>query len=243
MAYDRSIRMYDESHAPEELDRIVSGKTVNKGKFLSEAHGESYLVQMREIRKLKDVASVLEVGPGEAFCAGNLRGLGYEYHTLDFESAHQPTYQADFKTLDPRTLGRLYDMTCAFQVLEHFPYEDFANRLRTLAAIARKYVFLSLPYSCRGWGFQVNVHEGQNENSVKRFHFYRPSGLPNRKYRPEYMEEFPWAVHYWEIGREGFPLERILGDVEAAGLRVLDQFHAPNPYHYFILCRKRDSAR
>ena len=85
MPYDRTIKLFDEPHAPIVLDQMVSKKTINKGKFLSPAHSESYLLQMQTISNLKDVNSILEVGPGEGFVARNLRDVGYEYDTLDFE--------------------------------------------------------------------------------------------------------------------------------------------------------------
>ena len=51
MSYDRSIKMFDEPHAPVVLDELVGKKTINKGKFLSKAHSESYLYQMQMVVK------------------------------------------------------------------------------------------------------------------------------------------------------------------------------------------------
>jgi len=47
MSYDRSIKIFDEAHAPVLLDKMVNEKDINKGKFLSKAHAESYLCQMQ----------------------------------------------------------------------------------------------------------------------------------------------------------------------------------------------------
>jgi 2-polyprenyl-3-methyl-5-hydroxy-6-metoxy-1,4-benzoquinol methylase len=149
MVYDRSLKMFDEPHAPEVLEQVMRDKSINKGKFLSKEHSESYLLQMQTIKRL-EVKSVLEIGPGEGFCANNLRTLGYEYDTLDFEDAHAPTIKADFATFDAASIPQRYDITCAFQVLEHFPYEHFKKHVNTLAELSSKYVFISLPYSCRG---------------------------------------------------------------------------------------------
>jgi len=239
MPYDRSIKMYDEPHAPIALEKIASGKTINKGKFLSPAHADSYLLQMQTIKALKGVESILEIGPGEGYAARNLRDVGYRYDTLDFEDAHQPTIKADFRSLDPGTIEQRYDLSCAFQVLEHFPYVDFTRLLRTMAALSRRYVFISLPYSCKGFSFKLNLQNGQQKRRVKQLDFYVPTNLPNRKYREEYMREFPWAVHFWEIGRKGFSLKKVLGDIESCGLNVERRFHSPNSFHYFILCTKR----
>lgn len=174
MSYDRSIKMFDEPHAPVVLDKVVKDKTINKGKFLSKEHSESYLCQMQTIRSLKDVKSILEVGPGEGFSVRNLRELGYEYHTLDFEDAHEPTIKADFQSFDPITITQRYDLTCAFQVLEHFPYHEFTKHIKTLCELSNKYVFISLPYSCRGFSIKLNLQNGQNTRIVKRFNFLFP---------------------------------------------------------------------
>lgn len=239
MSYDRSVKMFDEPHAPVEIDKMVNEKTINKGKFFSKAHSESYLYQMQTIRQLKDIKSVLEIGPGEGFCAKNLRELGYEYHTLDFETAHEPTIKANFQELDPNLITERYDMTCAFQVLEHFPYHEFTEHIQVLRELSKKYVFISLPYSCRGFSFKINLQNGQNSRITKTFDFYLATNLPNRKYREDFKQEFPWAVHYWEIGRKGFSMNKILHDIKESGLKIERKFHSPNPFHYFILCQKQ----
>jgi len=231
--------MYDEPHAPIALEKMASGKTINKGKFLSPAHSESYLMQMQTINALKGIESILEVGPGEAYAARNLRDVGYRYDTLDFEDAHQPTIKADFRSLDPDTIEQRYDLTCAFQVLEHFPYRDFTRHLKTLTSLSTKYVFISLPYSCKGFGFKLNLQGGQQKRYIRQFDFYIPTNLPNRRYREEYMREFPWAVHFWEIGRKGYSLKKVLRDIDSCALDVAQRFHSPNAFHYFILCKKR----
>ena len=238
MPYDRTIKLFDEPHAPIVLDQMVSKKTINKGKFLSPAHSESYLLQMQTISNLKDVNSILEVGPGEGFVARNLRDVGYEYDTLDFEDAHEPTIKADFRSLDPDKINRRYDLTCACQVLEHFPYNEFTRHIKTLRELSTNYVFISLPYSCRGFSIKFNVQNGQQDRFIKQLDFYVPTNLPNRKYREEYMSEFPWAVHFWEIGRRGFKIKRVLNDIESCGLSIRRRFHSPNSFHYFILCKK-----
>jgi hypothetical protein len=52
------------------------------------------------------------------------------------------------------------------------------------------------------------------------------------------MEEFPWAVHYWEIGRRPHLLRSVLKDFGSTGLKIIDTFHSDNPFHYFILAEK-----
>lgn len=237
MTYDRSVKLFDEPHAPVELEKQVQHGKINRGKFLSKAHAGSYLVQMQTIHEL-NIKRCFEVGPGEAFVARNMKALGYTYDTLDFEAAHNPTIVADFAKFDVTPLKSKYDISCAFQVLEHFPFEVFPNLINKLMTVSEKYVFISLPYSCQGVSVHTTTHFGQhNETDEETSRFY-PTNLPKRVYRDAYAEEFPWAVHFWEIGRQGFPLERIMKTLVSCGLSVRQSFHAPNPFHYFILCEK-----
>ena len=105
--------------------------------------------------------------------------------------------------------------------------------------MSKKNVVISLPYSCQGYKRTYNKWKGQNNQIFeKEENHFEATNLPNRKYRKEYMKEFPWAVHYWEIGRQGFPLSKILSDIESTNLTILKKSHSPNPYHYFIIMYK-----
>ncbi|WP_415713304.1 hypothetical protein [Maridesulfovibrio sp.] len=237
--YDRSIKMFDEAYAPETLDRIVSSKKINSGKFLTQAHAGSYMLQMQTIHRIPDVRSVFELGPGEHFCANNMRNIGYDYTTFDFEKTHNPTIVGDWNTFDVKRHPRKYDICCAFQVLEHFSWSSFKLNLMKLSLLSKKYIFISLPYSC--YGSRVHVVSQKRQNVLKESvheDFY-PTNLPQRKYRKEYIEEFPWAVHYWEIGREGISLDTVFNVCTQCSFDILSAFHSPNPYHYFILMQIR----
>lgn len=238
MTYNRKIKMFDESHSPEVLESLLKSGEINKGKFLTSAHKDSYLLQMTIINSL-NCKKVLEIGPGEQFVARNLRELGYIYHTLDILESHNPTFISSLMDFDEGDYLNEYDIVCAFQVLEHMPYEDFNKCLMKMTKIAKRYIVISVPFSCKGYRKTHTEYYGQNNSNVlvDEEHF-EPTNLPNRKYRKEYMLEFPWAVHYWEIGRQGFPLERIQGDIESCGLKILRQFHARNPFHYFMVMER-----
>ncbi len=135
--------------------------------------------------------------------------------------------------------ARASTSSCAFQVLEHFPFDELPALIQKLMVVSRRYVFISLPFSCTGMRVVVTRHEGQTSHRVEEHHCFTPTNLPNRMYPAAYMAEFPWAVHHWEIGREGYSLARVQAALEACGLTVIEQYHAPNPFHYHLLCRRR----
>ena len=117
-------------------------------------------------------------------------------------------------------------------------YETFVDNLKKMRLMAKKFVFISLPYPCFGFQFTFKLMLGQSFVFKRRLALYLPLFQKNRRYREEYMREFPWAVHFWEIGRIGFPLKRIMEDVESAGLKITKTFRSGNAYHYFILAEK-----
>jgi len=166
--YDRKIKCLDEPHPPELLEKLSLEGFLNKGKFLTDAHRDSYFQQM----------------------------------------------------------------------LEHSPYEKFVSNLTKMTALSKRYVFISLPFLCAGFSLSVNIALVQSLRLKRKFELYFPWPKRNREYRKEYKEDFPWAVHYWEIRRRGFPLSRIRRDIRNAGLSIAHTFRSENPYHYFILAEK-----
>lgn len=238
--YDRSVRMYEEGYPPEILEKMLEEGGIHKGSFLNEKFHNSHYLQMKTIYDLASVGgnSVLEIGPGESVVATYLRSLGLEYDTMDRSEDSRPTIVADFKAFDAGKFRNKYDIVCAFQCLEHMPYELFTSSIAKMVMMTKEYVIISLPYSCFGIAFSVNIALGQIKRIKKRVSLHIPLRKRNRKYRKEYMEEYPWAVHYWEIGRKGFPLKRILKDMRFNGVEIVNKFHSDNPYHYFIVAKK-----
>jgi len=252
--YDRTIKMYDEGFAPCDAEKVLPADAF-KLNFLSETHAESYLFQMMILHLVGEgkldpgsVAglpinkrSILEIGPGDGYAARNLRYAGYIYDTIDISDVTEPIIKTSILDLDPSPLKNKYHTVCAFQVLEHVPYDNFKECLTKIRFIAEKYVVVSLPYSCQGYTEIRKEWCGQN-NCVKIRHDerYEPTNIPVHKYRPEYIEEFPWVPHYWEIGNEGYPLDKVLADIQSTGLEIVRGVHGPNPFHFFIVMRVGD---
>ena len=46
--------------------------------------------------------------------------------------------------------------------------------------------------------------------------------------------------HYWEIGKAGYPLSKIINEIQKVGFRVEKTYRVfENPYHRFLLLRKK----
>jgi len=47
--------------------------------------------------------------------------------------------------------------------------------------------------------------------------------------------------HYWEIGKAGYPLSKIINEIQKAGFRVKKTYRIfENPYHRFFILRKEE---
>jgi len=59
--------------------------------------------------------------------------------------------------------------------------------------------------------------------------------VPQGPWRPDAASQ-----HFWEVGSEGYPLERLLDAAERAGLDVVRTYRVPeNPWHRFLVLRPR----
>lgn len=58
--------------------------------------------------------------------------------------------------------------------------------------------------------------------------------IPRGRWEPE-----PGSQHFWEIGSEGAPLDRLLAATRAAGFAIERTYRVPeNPWHRFLVLRK-----
>ncbi len=232
MKYDRSIRMYDEGYTPEQLDALEGH--IHSAKFLNDRFHYSQYLQMKTIFDLS-VKSVLEIGPGEGFVASYMRSLNIIYDTLD--NTGNPTILSDL--MDWKPVKENWDIVAAFQVLEHLPFSLFEECMVKLIAATKKYIIISLPYHCFGLRFKAFLSFGQMKRYKSDIEFHLPTLFKNRKYRKEYMDEFPFAVHHWELGRRPFYTSKIENIFAINSLKIIDKFHSENPYHYFYLLEKK----
>jgi ubiquinone/menaquinone biosynthesis C-methylase UbiE len=192
----------------------------NKERFIS------YWYQINEVMTLGR-APVLEIGIGNDFVANYLKQRGIDVTTIDVDGRLRPDKVGSVLCM-PFPDGRFKLVTC-FEVLEHLPYEDFSKALREIYRVLGEYAVLSIPDSTR----------------VHRVEIWIPKlGVFKR------LIQVPWAKppkhvfdghHHWEIGKDGYPLSRIIIDMKRAGFDVEKTFRVfENPYHRFFRLKKSD---
>lgn len=228
-------------------DRLYRQSYANAS-FLRSNEYSSYYHQLREILQLPKsrVASVLEVGVGGGILKSLVTLYDYAFYALDIIAAKRPDIAADVHRI-PLKDGAV-DLACAFQVLEHMPYEGFPSTMREMARVARNYVFISLPSKTNS--IQVRLKATFYNRFVSRLSqdlnlFVK---LPTKRTPDAYSKDDPRLnrgkedkhnPHYWEVNWKSYPKDRILADVRAAGLKVVKDFHNPqHAYHWFLLCEK-----
>ena len=188
--------------------------------YLGKARWNSIWHQLDEVIKL-DPNTVLEIGPGPDVFKNVAKLFGIKVETLDIDPELEPDYVASVVDL-PFSDGA-FDMVCAFQVLEHLPYEESIEAFREIARVSDKYVIISLPDVKPVWHYQFHIPKlGKQSLSISR-PFFRP---PENKYDRE---------HYWEINKRGFPLSRIVHDFSSAIKLVKTYQVVENPYHRFFV--------
>jgi hypothetical protein len=197
----------------------------------------SYLYQIDTIRSLKP-GKVLEVGVGNKTVSNYLRETGLSVVTCDNDAGLGADIVADVRAL-PFPDG-FCDVASACEVLEHMPFEDFGRALSELRRVSGRYVVVSLPYHALSIELAL---------SAGIYFFKRRAGvllrLPRVFTKPFFRSPAPGSVpstpdgHYWEIGWDGYPLEKVRG-VMSGMFRIVREGSPPgNAKHYFFILEKK----
>lgn len=184
----------------------------------------SYWYQINEILNTRG-KTVLEVGIGNGTVADYLRRSGLEVTTVDIDSALNPDYVCSVTELTKVFQPDSFDTILCAEVLEHIPFEYFEKSLEELQKVAKNFVILSLPHFGIKLRFSVKIPLVRQKNILIKIPY-------PRKYKFD-------GQHYWEIGKKGYPLSKII-DVISKHFNVERNYLVPeNPYHMFFILRAK----
>jgi SAM-dependent methyltransferase len=205
------------------MEQQVTKEHYNFGKYTTPGRWMSHYHQIRSILRFAP-KSVLEIGVGDGVLRAYLqRNADMTYTSADIAADLQPDIVASVTALP--VPDQSHDVTCAFQVLEHLPFEEVPKALAELCRVARKGVVISLPHNGPSFAFLLRLP------LLPALRWACKIPLPQR-------HTFD-GEHYWEIGKRGYPLSRVrrmlrgVADIESEFL-VFE-----NPYHRFFLLRPR----
>jgi 2-polyprenyl-3-methyl-5-hydroxy-6-metoxy-1,4-benzoquinol methylase len=188
--------------------------------YVSKARWCSMWHQLDEVQKLKP-ERVLEVGPGPGLFKMAAATFGITVETLDLDPDLRPDHigSATAMPFDDAS----YDVVCAFQMLEHLPYEASLQAFTEMVRVSRGQVVISLPDARPLWHYKIHVPKIGTHN----FLVPRPQlNKPEHKFDGE---------HYWEINKRGYPLSRVIDDLSKY-IRLVKTYRVhENPYHRFFI--------
>ena len=190
----------------------------SKGRFISYWH------QIDEVMTI-GLAPVLEIGIGNGFVSDWLKKRQIDVTTMDIDHRLGPDKVGSILSL-PFPDGAFKVVTC-FEVLEHLPYEDFPKALSEIYRVLGEYALLSMPDCNRSYqvGIQIPML-GEFKKLIQ---------LPRAKQTRHILG----GQHCWEIGKEGYPLSRIISDMKRVEFEVEKTFRVfENPYHRFFKLKR-----
>lgn len=179
--------------------------------------------QLDAIQKLNP-REVLEIGPGPGFLKNAAATFGIRIETLDLDPELKPDYLASVTDM-PFSDGS-FEVVCAFQMLEHLPYEISLRAFAEMARVSREHVIISLPDARIRWRYEIYLPKlGPRTFFVPRPQLTAP------------VHEFD-GEHYWEISKKGYPLSRIQNDYSQS-MRLRDTWFVNEyPYYRFFVFSK-----
>lgn len=189
----------------------------------------SYHYQIKSILDLKP-ETVLEVGIGNKIVSNYLHNMGIKVTTCDFDDSLNPDLVSDIREI--KAENESFDVSVAFQILEHIPFEDFEKGLSELARVSKKHVVISLP--CRHTGFEFVFKMPFIRTIFKRTFLDLMIKIPVKF--PGFEKS---GQHYWEIDNKKFKLSKIREKLKKH-FNVKDQFSPVlNKYHIFFVLEKK----
>jgi len=187
---------------------------MNKARWISVWH------QLDEVIRLKP-ENVLEIGPGPGLFKHTASLFGLKVETLDLDPDLNPDHVGSATALP--FADNTYDMVCAFQMLEHLPYEEALLAFREMTRVSRKHVVISLPDAKIVWRYQFHIPK------LGAFEFFLPQ--PTLSGRQHNFN----GEHYWEISKKNYSLVRIIKDFSEYISLVKTYQVRENPDHRFFV--------
>ena len=184
----------------------------------------SYWHQIKEITNLNP-KNVLEIGIGNGFVSKYLKERGLNLTTLDIDQ--ELKLDTIGTVLNIPFSDNSFDTIVCYEVLEHLPYTKFKKAISEIYRVSKSYAILSLPDTYKNYRIYIQI--------PKVGIFKKLISLPRLRYS---IHKFD-GEHYWEIGKDGYSLNRIIRDIKSVGFKIIKTYRVfENPYHRFFILKK-----
>ena len=196
--------------------------------FLQYEHANrfaSYYYQIKTIMEY-NIDNILEIGGGSGFIQRELNLMNLNMHTADFDFSLKPDFVCDVQQLPISSDS--YECVCAFQVLEHIPFEDFTTALNEIKRVSYRYIFISIPDASKYIKIDVNLPKfGKIKKLLSLKNIYKEKHIFK-------------GQHYWEINKKGFDESLIRSQIQCDSWKIeIESRLFENPYHRFYLLKKQ----
>ena len=201
----------------------VSKEHYSFEKYAGTERFASYWYQLKEILE-KTPTSVLEIGVGDRVVCEYLRRLGHVAYTcVDYAPDTEPDIVGDVRALPFADAS--FSVVCAFEVLEHLPFEDFERSVAELMRVAKERVVISVPHFGPPLRFLLKVPLFPEIRFALKIPIPRTHAFNGQ--------------HHWEIGTRGYPVARVRKALSRHGRLVRDYVPFENQYHHFFVLDKK----
>jgi ubiquinone/menaquinone biosynthesis C-methylase UbiE len=165
---------------------------------------------------------VLEVGVGDKVFGNFIKNnTSVVYTSLDVAEDLKPDVLGSILQLPFE--DNSFDVTCAFEVLEHLPFEQFDKAVSELVRVARTHVVVSVP------------HFGPMLSLSLKIPFLPQLQLALKIPYPR--KHVFNGQHYWELGKKGYPVRLVRQKLSAYGQVVKDFVPFNSAYHHFFILK------
>lgn len=207
----------------ESLTKQVDKEAYNFGRYGNESRFVSYARQLKEIARAKP-STMLEIGVGDGTIGHLVKTHSpISYTSVDLADDVGADYVASVTKLPFKDSS--YDLVCAFEVLEHVPFDQFDTALSEIARVTNRAALVSLPHFGPPVMFSLKVPFLPD----MRIAFKLPVPL---------VHTFD-GQHYWEIGKRGYSRTKVRSHI--ARYFTIEQEYVPfnNQYHRFFVLTKK----
>lgn len=202
-------------------------KQVQKDAYRFESYSHSgrfvsYFHQLKYIHRYSP-QTVLEIGVGDGVVGSFIKqNTEIKYTSLDVAEDLHPDIVGSVTKLPFE--DNTFDISCAFEVLEHIPFDQFETAVSELMRVSKKAVLISLPHFGPPLQFLLKIP------LIPKIQFSLKLPFPKKHIFN--------GQHFFEIGKKDFPVSRISSILKKHGKLVEEYIPFENQYHHFFILEK-----